>query len=460
MKKISLILIFINLSIIVFGQDCLIYTINQASFPPKLQSINTENGNLKTIFKLNLPDIEIDAFCFDLSKNYLIIASSDNDSIYTIDVLTGNIVYQYAYDFINKKNVIIEYNENSNLLYTITNSPTRLQSINPENGNIKTISKLNISNSEIDAYCFDLSQDYLIIASNNNDSIYAIDILTGNITYRYAYNFFDKKNVIIEHCESDDLLYTINQTSFPARLQSINPENGNIKTISKLNLPDIEIDAFCFDLMNNHLIIASSDNDSIYAIDVLTGNIAYQYAYNFVDGKNVIIGKPNCSTYNLPKQYIQDYNSNILCEGIKNIILYTEKDTIMQKFMFDSLPNPLSFSYKIDTLIQEGIYAIGFSTEIINYIVENEGISRSCAFNRIFHKYLQNEFLRINCIKKTIFKKPQVEISFNYYPEYKLLITWVTKIKYVASYGKGYVYLSQLDKNGRIKIIKTISWTE
>ena len=167
----------------------------------------------------------------------------------------------------------------------------------------------------------------------------------------------------------------------------------------------------------------------------------------------------SCSMYSLPKSYIQDCNSSILCKGIENIIRYAKKDTAMQKYLFSNA-DTLNFTYKIDTLIQEGMYTGLFSSEIVKILVDKERISKDCAFNKLFHKNLQNEFIRINCIKIPVFDKPKVKISFNYHPEYRILVTIIRKIRYQSSYSRGYAYLARLDENGKNKIIKTTYWME
>ena len=137
----------------------------------------------------------------------------------------------------------------------------------------------------------------------------------------------------------------------------------------------------------------------------------------------------SCSTYSLPEPYIQDYDSDILCKGISDIIFYAKNDTIMQKYMLDNLLDSTGFTYKIDTLIQDGAYTGFFTTELVGLLAEKEKISKECAFNRLFHKNLQNEILRVSCRNNSMsFYKPQVEISFNYYPEYRLLVTLIRKI--------------------------------
>ena len=155
----------------------------------------------------------------------------------------------------------------------------------------------------------------------------------------------------------------------------------------------------------------------------------------------------SCST---KKTFVIDYNSERLCNGIKNMTKYIENSNEVKIYFSESDTGATELKYEIDTLVTEGISFPFLQSEVANFVKNEEKISLDLAYKR----------LEIKCLKKLNINKPKVNITYYYYPEYGLLTAEISKIKYKPEYGKGFLILAKIDLNGEMKILKTSFWEE
>ncbi|WP_447635707.1 hypothetical protein [Flavobacterium microcysteis] len=162
------------------------------------------------------------------------------------------------------------------------------------------------------------------------------------------------------------------------------------------------------------------------------------------------------------KQNVIDYRSERLCGGIKNMYEYVKNSNDIKDYFLENPLSPIELNCEIDTLVTEGIPFPFLQSEVAKIIEKEEKISSSEASTRLAVKFLSKPTIKLNpaCIKQTNVSKPQVKIEYYYYPEYALLMTEISKIKYEEGYGEGYLILARIDPNGAIEILKTSFWQE
>lgn len=162
------------------------------------------------------------------------------------------------------------------------------------------------------------------------------------------------------------------------------------------------------------------------------------------------------------KQNVIDYRSERLCGGIKNMYEYVKNSSEVKDYFFKNPLSSIELNCEIDTLVTEGISFPFLQSEVAKIIEKEEKISSSEASRRVEVKFLSKPTIKLNpaCIKQTNVSKPQVKIEYYYYPEYALLTTQISKIKYEEGYGIGYLILARIDLNGEIEILKTSFWQE
>ena len=160
------------------------------------------------------------------------------------------------------------------------------------------------------------------------------------------------------------------------------------------------------------------------------------------------------------KSFVIDYNSERLCNGIKNMTKYIENSNEVKLYFSENNIGSTELKYEIDTLVTEGISFHFLQSEVANFLKNEEKIS--LGHKRLELKFLAKPSIKLNsgCLKKININKPKVNIAYYYYPEYRLLTAEISKIKYIPEYGKGFLILAKIDLNGEIKILKTSFWEE
>jgi hypothetical protein len=162
------------------------------------------------------------------------------------------------------------------------------------------------------------------------------------------------------------------------------------------------------------------------------------------------------------KSFVIDYNSERLCNGIKNMTKYIENSNEVKIYFSENNASSTELKYEVDTLVTEGISFPFLQSEVANFIKNEEKIPLGQANKKLEMKFLAKPSIKLNsgCLKKLNINKPKVKIEYYYYPEYGLLTAEISKIKYIPEYGKGFLILAKIDLNGEIKILKTSFWEE
>tara|TARA_R110000868_G_C10554874_1_gene736267 strand:+ start:46 stop:600 length:555 start_codon:yes stop_codon:yes gene_type:complete len=167
----------------------------------------------------------------------------------------------------------------------------------------------------------------------------------------------------------------------------------------------------------------------------------------------------SCST---KKTIVTDYYSEKLCGGITEMSNYIENSNEIKNYFIESNSGNTKLNYEVTELVTEGICFPFLQSEVAKIIENEEKISLEQA-NRILEvRFLSKPILILNsrCLEKRKFDKPDVKIEYYYYPEYNLLTAEITKIKYSAEYGKGYLILAKINADKKIEVLKTTFWEE
>ena len=165
----------------------------------------------------------------------------------------------------------------------------------------------------------------------------------------------------------------------------------------------------------------------------------------------------SCTT---KKTIITDYNSEKLCNGMKDMSNYIENSNEIKSYFIENGNRKLNC--EVNQLVTEGISFPFLQSEVAKIIMKEEKISLEQASKRLEIKFLLKPILTLksNCLENIKNDKPDVKIAFYYYPEYSILTTEITKIKYSAEYGKGYLILAKINAEEKIEILKTTFWEE
>ena len=169
----------------------------------------------------------------------------------------------------------------------------------------------------------------------------------------------------------------------------------------------------------------------------------------------------SCSTTRNTSPFLE-YHSEKLCIGIRNMIEYIKNSEELKTYFKNILTDSINLKYEIDTVVTEGVPLPLFAKEISKIIAQNEKISIEQAYSRLYRKFQVKEPLRLitGCIKSTRILRPDVNVSFWFYPEYGLLISEISEMKYEPKYGKGFIFLTKIDNDGEIEIIEKSNWIE
>lgn len=165
----------------------------------------------------------------------------------------------------------------------------------------------------------------------------------------------------------------------------------------------------------------------------------------------------SCAT---KKTIIIDYHSEKLCDGIKDISKYIENSNEIKNYFLENGIGKLNC--EVNEVVKEGICFPFLQSEVSKIVMKEEKISLEEASKRLEIKFLLKPLLTLksNCIENKKNDKPDVKIEYYYYPEYSLLTTEITKVKYSAKYGKGYLILAKINADEKVEILKTTFWEE
>ena len=165
----------------------------------------------------------------------------------------------------------------------------------------------------------------------------------------------------------------------------------------------------------------------------------------------------SCAT---KKTTIIDYHSEKLCGGIKDISNYIENSNEIKNYFLENGNRKLNC--EVGEVVKEGICFPFLQSEVAKIVMEEEKISLEQASKRLEIKFLLKPVstLKSNCLENRKNDRPDVKIEYYYYPEYSLLTTEITKVKYSAEYGKGYLILAKINADNKVEILKTTFWEE
>jgi len=169
----------------------------------------------------------------------------------------------------------------------------------------------------------------------------------------------------------------------------------------------------------------------------------------------------SCSSTRKTSPFLE-YHSEKLCIGIRNMTEYIESSKELKNYFKNILSDTINLQYELDTVIIEGVPFPFFVKEISEIIMQNEKISIEQASTRLYRKFKAVEPLRLTtgCIKSTKISRPDIKVSFWFYPEYGLLISEISEIKYEPKYGRGFLFLAEIGNDGEIRIIEKSDWIE
>jgi hypothetical protein len=169
----------------------------------------------------------------------------------------------------------------------------------------------------------------------------------------------------------------------------------------------------------------------------------------------------SCSTTRKTRPFLE-YHSEKLCIGIRNMTEYIKNSEELKTYFNNILTDSIHLKYEIDTVVTEGVPFPFFVKEISEIIAQNEKISIEQAYARLYRKFQVKEPLRLttSCIQRSKISRPDVKVSFWFYPEYGLLISEISELKYEPKYGRGILFLAQIGNEGEMKIIKKSDWIE
>jgi hypothetical protein len=169
----------------------------------------------------------------------------------------------------------------------------------------------------------------------------------------------------------------------------------------------------------------------------------------------------SCSTTRKASPFLE-YHSEKLCLGIRNMTEYIKNSEELKTYFKNILTDSINLKYEIDTVVKEGVPFPFFVKEISTIISQNEKISNEQASIRLYRKFQAVEPLRLNtgCIKNTKISRPEIMVSYWFYPEYGLLISEISEIKLEPKYGQGFLFLAEIGNEGEIKIIAKSDWIE
>jgi len=141
---------------------------------------------------------------------------------------------------------------------------------------------------------------------------------------------------------------------------------------------------------------------------------------------------------------------------------YIESSEELKTYFKNVLTDSIKLKYEIDTLVKEGVPFPFFVKEISEIVAQNEKISVKQAYTRLIWKFPVIEPLRLStgCINSTKIPRPDVKVTFWFYPEYGLLISEISELKYEPKYGRGILFLAEIGNEGEMKIIKKSDWIE
>lgn len=166
-------------------------------------------------------------------------------------------------------------------------------------------------------------------------------------------------------------------------------------------------------------------------------------------------------SFSSDKQIVTKYESEKLCNGIKNINDYVQNSIEIKKFHLGD-QSLEKLEYFTDSKITEGIPFPFITSDVAKIIHQQDKISINEAINKIEKRFLtKNEtFIKLNCLNEKNILHAKLKMKYYYYPEYNLLTAEIIKIKNKLEYGKGYIVLAKTDLKGKIQILKTTFWEE
>ena len=141
---------------------------------------------------------------------------------------------------------------------------------------------------------------------------------------------------------------------------------------------------------------------------------------------------------------------------------YIKNSEELKTYFKTILTDSINLKFEIDTVVTEGVPFPFFVKEISEIISQNEKISSEQAYSRLFRRFQVIEPIRLTtgCFNSTKIPRPNVKVTFWFYPEYGLLISEISELKYEPKYGRGILFLAEIGNEGGMKIIKKSDWIE
>jgi hypothetical protein len=169
----------------------------------------------------------------------------------------------------------------------------------------------------------------------------------------------------------------------------------------------------------------------------------------------------SCSTTRKTSPFLE-YHSEKLCLGLRNMTEYIKNSEELKTYFKTILTDSINLKFEIDTGVTEGVPFPFFVKEISEIISQNEKISSEQAYSRLYRRFQVIEPIRLTtgCINSTKIPRPDVKVTFWFYPEYGLLISEISELKYEPKYGRGILFLAEIGNGGEMKIINKSDWIE
>jgi hypothetical protein len=213
------------------------------------------------------------------------------DSLYTIDLQTGNYLYKvknslsdsfqhvlYAYHCVNEKLYSLAQNNTTGFTYLTT--------VNPTTGENTMISVNPISQGLAQGvYAIDPGFNRLILLSQA-DTIITVDLLTGNVISKYQNSLYPQYiTLALEYNSQNGALYAlmlnVNQNSY--YLATIDVFTGATQLISNAGSATPFAQALTtIDAITGSMFVVTA-GDSIHKIDLATGNYSWRVVNNLGD---------------------------------------------------------------------------------------------------------------------------------------------------------------------------------
>ena len=211
-------------------------------------------------------------FTFNPNDNIFYVMSDDDDSLYTYDVQTNTTV------LIGQTNIesvrALAYDRNNNIFYAVTpGADNALWTIDPETAQATRVhptNTLGASTTSPQGLAYDPNNDRLYLADATTDSLYTVNVGTGQASFVGMFNF-DSTPRAMAYDPNNNVLY-MSDLGFRS-VVTVDTETGEtVRLNDSTGLPERFLpNGIAYDSNNNVLYVINSLNETIYSVDLETG---------------------------------------------------------------------------------------------------------------------------------------------------------------------------------------------